>query len=696
MKLKRLFTLALVLAFVPPVWGEDERLERLSSEHRKWLEEEVVYIILDKEKEVFLSLETLEERERFIEAFWRHRDPNPATPENEFKTEHYRRLEYANEFLGRETSLPGWRTDRGHMYILLGEPQSIQRFEGRREIYPVHLWFYEGDISKGVPPFFQLLFWKPRDVGAYELYDPALDGPHSLFRHAARSGGMDPENLDDQFKQLWMLSPDLAQASLSLDATEPLDPANLRPHLTNTVLMANIYDVPRRNIRPDYATAWLEHGNRVSMEYSFNFVPSRSTFAVLNGPDGTPFVSYSVEIDPNHFTVETNEDQTRFYTTLDITAEARSQDGVLVYSQDKVVYVELSPREMEQFKAFPFSYQDNFPLVPGEYTVSVILRNRVVRQYTLAERQLVVDAVDAGEPALGDTVLGYMLDRTMHGDVAPEEIRTFQIGHARIHPANDGLFSVDETVHLLTQVSGAGPDFKLRMAIENGPATLDQRTRNVADYHGGPVPVIEEFPLKGLAGGRYTVRVRLLDGAGRIVDEESAQLQVSPRPGLPRPWVQFQSFNTRYPGLLPLARSEQLLALGRKAEARRELEAAVAADNGLLPNARWRLALIVLESGEADRALELLAPLEGEFPEQYDVMAGLGFAYHLNQDFAKAESYLERARKLRPPDTTLLNVLGDCYIKAGKPAQAAEAFARSLELNPDQELIKESLATLSK
>ena len=80
----------------------------LSPEHQSWLERDVVYIITEREREVFLLLESVDERNRFIEAFWRKRDPNPATPANEFRDEHYRRIEYANSQFGRETFREGW------------------------------------------------------------------------------------------------------------------------------------------------------------------------------------------------------------------------------------------------------------------------------------------------------------------------------------------------------------------------------------------------------------------------------------------------------------------------------------------------------------------------------------------------------------------------------------------------------------
>jgi GWxTD domain-containing protein len=96
----------------------------------------VVYIIAGREKAAFERLVTDAEREHFIEQFWRRRDPNPATPENEFKEEHYRRIAYANERFP-SSSVAGWQTDRGRIYILHGPPDEIESHPGIRE-----LWMY--------------------------------------------------------------------------------------------------------------------------------------------------------------------------------------------------------------------------------------------------------------------------------------------------------------------------------------------------------------------------------------------------------------------------------------------------------------------------------------------------------------------------------------------------------------------------
>src|ERR1700722_17001607 len=100
------------------------KLEKeLATPYKKWLEEEVPYIITNEERSAFLQLQTNEEREQFIETFWQRRNPDPDSADNEFKEEHYRRIAYANEKFA--SGIPGWKTDRGRMYIMWGPPDSI-------------------------------------------------------------------------------------------------------------------------------------------------------------------------------------------------------------------------------------------------------------------------------------------------------------------------------------------------------------------------------------------------------------------------------------------------------------------------------------------------------------------------------------------------------------------------------------------
>src|ERR1700739_5111839 len=98
--------------------------QEVSGSYKKWLDEDVRWIITDEERAAFKQLSNDEERDQFIEAFWQRRDPTPDTIENEFKEEHYRRIAYANEHF--PAGIPGWETDRGRIYIMYGPADQVE------------------------------------------------------------------------------------------------------------------------------------------------------------------------------------------------------------------------------------------------------------------------------------------------------------------------------------------------------------------------------------------------------------------------------------------------------------------------------------------------------------------------------------------------------------------------------------------
>jgi len=115
---------ALLLLLLPLLAGADApQRPPLAEKYRQWLDL-VDYIITPDERKIFLDLANDRDREAFIGIFWNQRDPSRGTPENEFKDEHVRRFEYANRYYGFTSPLPGWKTDRGRIHILLGPPAN--------------------------------------------------------------------------------------------------------------------------------------------------------------------------------------------------------------------------------------------------------------------------------------------------------------------------------------------------------------------------------------------------------------------------------------------------------------------------------------------------------------------------------------------------------------------------------------------
>ena len=146
--------------------------------YQDWVNKDVPYLITDEEKKAYKALKTDDERENFIENFWRRRDPNPDTEENEFREEYYERIAYANEHYA--SGIPGWKTDRGRIYIAWGKPDGVESHPtggsydrpsyeggGSTTTYPFETWFYRhlDNVGDGI----EIEFVDPTGTGEYRI-----------------------------------------------------------------------------------------------------------------------------------------------------------------------------------------------------------------------------------------------------------------------------------------------------------------------------------------------------------------------------------------------------------------------------------------------------------------------------------------------------------------------------------------------
>ncbi len=183
----------------------------LPEKYKRWLDE-VDYIISNYELKGFLQLKTDKHKDLFIERFWLARDPTPGTKRNEFKDEHYQRWAYANKFLGRGTYLPGWKTDRGRVYITLGKPATITQFASSFETHRMELWHYMGNTQYNLPPSFYLIFYWRDGHPPFRLYRPLTDSPYRLLRSTPEVQPLDEEL---QFEYLSRLGYNVSHAAWS-------------------------------------------------------------------------------------------------------------------------------------------------------------------------------------------------------------------------------------------------------------------------------------------------------------------------------------------------------------------------------------------------------------------------------------------------------------------------------------------------
>lgn len=664
--------------------GQASDKPQLSAAHKAWLDEEAVYIISPTERSVFLKLQTDRERELFIEAFWRQRDPTPGTPENEFKTEHFRRIAYANRVLGRDTSRPGWKTDRGRIYIILGEPRDIEKYEGRSSTYDTEVWFYQGKTDLGLPAAFYVVFFKRGGSGEFRLYSPTADGPHALM--SGYIGDMDPTAA---YEKLRDIEPNLAEVSLSL---EPGEAGTVygKPSMTADLLLQRIATAPARSVASRYAQKFLAYKDLVEVEYTANYIDSASLIRVIKDPTGLFFVHYDVQ--PQRLSV--NQRENTYYTTLRVNGRVSAPGGRLVYQFDKSVALNLSETQMDEASRVPFNYQDLFPLVGGDYTLSLLIKNEVSKEFTSVEQGLRIP--EAGRSVqMTQPVLGYRAVR-----LAPEarRMKAFRVGPYQVLCQPDRTFSRQETlavafqVHNLPGDSTAAAEIKLEFLKEGQSVrTIVKKPSECPDLPD----ILEEIPLSDFAPAHYALKVAVGSGGAEIVSAVE-EFDVSFAEHLPRPWffsrVLPDAGDPAYSGIVGL----QLFNLGRLAEAQTLLESAFARLPGS-EDAAAALARVHLARGAASDAVRILTPfIDPARTAKYETSVLAAQALRQARRCEEAVGVLERAVERFGINALLMNLMGECLAELGRVPDALAAFERSLALSPDQPSIRARIDELKK
>jgi GWxTD domain-containing protein len=658
---------------------------KLPERYQKWLDEEVVYIVTPTERDVFLKLRTDRERDLFLEAFWKHRDPTPDSTENEFKTEHYRRISYANQYLGREAPAPGWKTDRGRMYILLGEPQDIQKFTGKSGLYDCETWFYQGKTEGGLPPGFYLLFFKDHGLGAYKLYSPLHDGPQALLS----SYHDDPRDYLKAAQALEDIEPTLAPISLALIPGEDTGTVG-RPSISSDILIQRIETLPSRTVQEKYARKFLEYKDLVEVEYSANYLESDSLFKVFKEPAGPYFVHCAVE--PQRLSVDQYEH--KFYTTLKVAGRVTTLDGRLVYQYDKTVSLDIPEAQMNELSRGPFDYHDIFPLIPGDYKVSILIKNEASKEFMSVEQAVRVPpkgpAVEMSQP-----VLGYKVVR-----LAPEErkVKAFRIGPYQVYCQPGRVFTKKDTLAVAFQVNDLPADLarngRIRLTFLKDGRPFREIVRKTREYPDLP-NALEEIALADFPPAHYEVRISLLNEGVEVVRARE-EFDVTFAEALARPW--FSSRILPAPGdpVYSQIIGAQLFNLGRPSEARGYLESAYERQPDSAEAAR-NLAQVYVALGDDRKAIGVLEPfLSQAQAAPYEIFVLAGEAYRKSGAFAKAVEVLDKAVSRYGLNASLLNAIGESYLGLEKLPEARAAFERSLQLLPDQPEIRKKIENIKK
>lgn len=664
----------------------ETKISQLSPIHRKWLQEEVAYIITPNEKKVFLQLDTDREREMFIETFWKQRDPNPNTRENEFKIEHMGRLKYANETIGRGTPSPGWRTDMGRIYIILGEPKTIERYENMTEVYPTIVWFYQGFGKYGLPDSFNVVFFKPEGSGDYILYSPLQHGPQKLLVNYMG----DVNDYIQAYNEVVSVNPNLARVSISL--VEGDDTMTQRPSIISDLLVQKqIPAVPTKAVNDEYATKLLKYKAHIDIDYSVNYIPNSSLIRLMRGNSGFFYVHYLLE--PQKLSMEQYD--TDFFANLELNGSVLDANDRIIYEFSKSAPIKLQQDQMEKLKGKLFSFQDMFPLIEGKYKINILIRNSVSKEFTSIEKEVTVPAVDKimEQPWISELTLA----NAAKSDPKYNNIeKSFLVDGIQLLPSPRNDFVAGDTLYVYFQLFGLSPEQLKKGHIiytlykdDNPVKTIK---KNIIEY---PVKtgILEEFSLAGYSPAYYNIKVAVFGNETQPLVKGEESFYITPMGYLPRPWVVSLSSPVNSPDYLNQLgiqyvnsnRDEEALDYLRRAYNMNPTSPTLAADYCRILN---KLKMY-------EKVLEVGTPfMQTEQKNQFYALMGL--ALQALGQYEQAVKQFKDYLAYHGTNLRILNAIGTCYQRLGNIDEALVAWEKSLEILPDQPELKAYVESLKK
>lgn len=675
-------SITFLLIFNYPALNQEKNPKNLPRKYQKWLEEEVVYIITPKEKEVFLQLETDKERDLFIKAFWKHRDPNPNTPENEFKKEHYRRINYANQWFGKSSPGPGWRTARGRMYIKLGEPKTIDRHENMSRVYPVIIWFYEGMEEYGLPNAFNVVFFKRKGIGEYELYSPVKFGPQSLLIHYKG----DPADYLAAYNKLLNIEPQIAEVSLTLLPEETSYRA-LSPSMSSEILISEkVKTAPYKRVKDTYAEKLLKYKDIIEVDYTANYMSNDSTVKIIRGLSGIFFVHLLME--PKKLSLEKLPE--KFHTTLRVNVMVSDLKGQTIFQYERSIPVEFSSEELNHIQNKLFSFQEIFPLVEGNYKLNVLLKNTVSKEFTSLEKEITIPPSSSFQ--MSSLVLA---NRIVKNSKYKGKIKPFLIEGTQLVPSPRNDFTSKDDLFLFFQIYSLSPKLKekgrFEFVIFNQDEKVYSEIKHLKDYSQN-FNFLEPFSLDEFSPGHYRIQVSLLNENREKVLSEDTYFVISPVSSLPRPWtlsIPMPSFeHPMYPNIL----GTQLLNKKEFSQAQTLLEKAYIKDP---QSVKFALDYIqaLLNTKNYRKVKQVASPfLKNQQRDKF--LKSMGKSCQALGEWEKAITYYKEYLSHSGTNLIILNSIGECYYQLGNNKEALTAWKKSLEINPNQEKIKNKIQSI--
>ena len=478
----------------------------LKKAYKDWLDKDVTYIITDEERKAFKKLATDDERERFIEEFWRRRDPDPDTDENEFKEEYYERIAYANEHFS--SGIPGWKTDRGRIWIMYGKPDerethpmggSYERpsYEGggSTTTYPFEIWFYR--YLAGVGSGIEIEFVDPTGSGEYRIARNPNEKDALLMVPGAGLTLSEQLGLTSKADRISGIG-GVGNMNYQREQDSPF---------SRLQLLADLSRPPQVKFN-DLATA-VNTG--VVEENPLNF-DLRVDF--FRQSDERVITAFTIQAENKDLVFQDSGglQQARMNIFARITSVAGRRVGIF---EDPVITT-ATAEELSEAKDRKSAYQKAVPLAPGTYKVDVIVRDVASGATGLKQMGFTVPRYDQEKLQTSTMILAAKLE-SLNDQPA---VGQFVIGTTKVIPNVSGVYHRGQPVGVYLQIYNAGidqttlrPSVDVEYALFKDGKEVGKQSedwKGMSDS-GQRLTLARLIDTRQLAAGEYEVAIRIRD-----------------------------------------------------------------------------------------------------------------------------------------------------------------------------------------
>ena len=508
--------------------------QELKGAYKTWLDQDVSYIISDEERKAFRTLSNDEERDAFIENFWLRRNPNPDSPENEFREEHYRRIAYANEHFA--AGKPGWKTDRGHIYISFGKPDSIEAHPsggsyqrptdeggGETSTFPFETWHYR--YLESIGENIDLEFVDTCQCGGYHF---TIDrGEKDALMHVPGAGQTQWEEMGQAKKA------DRFKGGLENLGTGPLSSSQQGKQFDRIELAAKIFAPPPVKFK-DLENFISEHKLLSGPVFPFDV---RTDFIKVT--ENTVLVPITLQIKNRDITFVTKNGVAK--GAVNILGKVTTLTHKTVQTFEDTVEVTQPAELLEKSLDRQSVYWKALPLLPGLYRLDIAIKDVSNPDHVgLYGRGLEVPTYHDEKLATSTLILADQMN-----EVSSREIGSgnFVIGNTYIRPrvspnaATPVKFKRNQQLNFWMQVYNLGIDEATKSNQATVTYQITDTATNTVDFekqldskdlgaHSDQLTVEKTLPLAGLQPGKYKVTIKINDGISKQEIAQSAPFVV--------------------------------------------------------------------------------------------------------------------------------------------------------------------------